>query len=376
MAIVADRRAVLKAGALIAAPMLNVGEHAVFARSTARYSTRSVDIMKRALIIDMLAPLTLDFSPERWAERLTQAQADKYRSSGVTAFHHSVSTSGPDVYAQTLHYMAAWNGFIARNDDRFLLVDKAGDIARAKAAGKIAVIMGIQNAEHFRTAEDVGTFWRLGQRCSQLTYNSQNFIGSGSTDLVDGGLSEFGVSIVKAMNATRMLVDISHCGDRTTLDAIEASTGPVAITHSNCRALNNHPRLKTDEAIRRLVAKGGVMGITGVRNFVSAREPTTVDDFLAHIDHVARLVGVEHVGIGSDTDLDGYDKMKPEYARMLRAGQRSSYAFREKMDIEGFTGPQKYFDLTEALLRKGHSDADILGILGGNFQRLLKQVWA
>ena len=100
-----------------------------------------------------------------------------------------------------------------------------------------------------------------------------------------------------------MLVDVSHCGDRTTLDAIELSPKPIAITHSNCRALNNHPRLKTDEAIRKLAAKGGVMGITGVRMFVRDQEPTTIEHIVDHIDHVVKLVGIEHVGIGSDSDL-------------------------------------------------------------------------
>src|SRR5690606_23971525 len=107
----------------------------------------------------------------------------------------------------------------------------------------------------------------LGQRCSQLTYNSQNRIGSGSTDRVDGGVSDFGVAIIKAMNDAGMLVDVSHSGDRTTLDAIELSPVPISFTHSNCRALVDHPRVKTDEAIIALAKKGGVMGITGVRMF-------------------------------------------------------------------------------------------------------------
>ena len=204
-------------------------------------------------------------------------------------------------------------------------MDKAADLDRAKAAGKFAVIMGIQNSDHFRKPEDVKTFYQLGQRCSQLTYNSQNFIGTGGTDRVDGGVSDFGASIIAAMNEIGMLVDVSHCGDRTTLDAIELSKQPIAITHSNCRALNNHPRLKTDEAITKLAAKGGVMGITGVRNFVRDREPTTIEHIVDHIDHVVKLVGIEHVGIGSDSDLNGYDDM-PADQRKRAAGRRTSRA--------------------------------------------------
>jgi membrane dipeptidase len=123
----------------------------------------------------------------------------------------------------------------------------------------------------------------LGLRCVQLTYNTQNLLGSGSTERVDGRISDYGEQIIKSMNEVGMLVDVSHSGDKTTLDAIELSPRPIAFTYSNCRALNNHPRLKTDEAIRELAAKGGVMGITGVRMFVKDKEPTTVEDIIDHI---------------------------------------------------------------------------------------------
>ena len=165
--------------------------------------------------------------------------------------------------------------------------------------------MGLQNADEFREAEGRQGVLRVGSALRAADLQHQNLIGSGSTERVDGGISDYGVEIIKAMNEVGMLIDVSHSGDRTTLDAIELSPKPIAFTHSNCRALNNHPRLKTDEAIRKLAAKGGVMGITGVRNFVKDNEPTTVEDIVDHIDHVVKLVGIEHVGIGSDSRLDG-----------------------------------------------------------------------
>src|SRR3546814_201256 len=177
------------------------------------------------------------------------------------------------------------------------------------------------------------------------------------------------------MNTVGMLVDVSHSGDRTTLDAIDISAKPIAITHSNCRALIDHPRVKTDEAIKALAAKGGVMGITGVRNFVSKTDPTTIVNYVDHIDHVVKLVGIDHVGIGTDSDLYGYDDTSPEMNKMLRGAYKDSYAFREKIDIDGFDHPLKMFDLTEELLRRDYSDANILAVLGGNFQRLLTATW-
>ena len=376
----ATRRALIRgaagAAAATAFPMLNFGSFRAFASGAREYSTRAIDLVGRSLVIDMLGVLKIDFRPEAYADPLTPAEIVAFRASGITGFHNAIGTGGPDVREETLAFLAGWMGFAARNSDLFSVVDTAADLDRAKAAGKVAVIMGIQNAAHFRGPDDVKAFDQLGQRCSQLTYNSQNLLGTGATDRVDGGVSDFGASIIAAMNETGMLVDVSHCGDRTTLDAIEISSKPIAITHSNCRALNDHPRLKTDEAIRKLAARGGVMGITGVRNFVSKTEPTTVEHIVDHIDHVVKLVGIDHVGIGSDSDLNGYDDMPADQRKELLGMYKASYAFRDKLDTDGFDHPKKTFDLTEALIRRGYSDAAIEAVLGGNFRRLLGSTWA
>lgn|SRR5690606_3481073 len=364
----------LAAGA-VAFPMIARGRHRVFPALDTQYSTRAIDLMRESLVIDMLAPVKLDFRPEYYASRISEQDAEEIRASGITGFHHAVGLGGPNAHEAVLEYMAAWSGFVGRNSHVFTLVGEAGDLDRAKAEGKAGVILGLQNADHFRTPADVRRFYLLGMRCAQLTYNSQNYIGSGSTERVDGGISDFGVAIIEAMNECGMLIDVSHCGDRTTLDAIEISPRPIAITHSNCRALNNHPRVKTDEAIRRLAAKGGVMGITGVRMFVRDRDPTTVEHMVDHIDHVARLAGIEHVGIGSDADLNGYDDMPAEQNAMLRGAYKSSYGFREKIDTDGFDHPRKVYDLTEAMIRRGYTDEHIRLVLGGNFRRLLAATW-
>lgn len=371
------RRRLLK-GAIattILSPMINVGRYTVFADTPRKYSARAVKVIERSLVIDMLAPLELDFRPSAYSQPMTEKQAAEFRESGITAFHHAFGIDGPRVYEDALRFLAGWQGFAGRNADVFSLVGRADDLTRAKEQRKIAVIMGIQNAAHFRQPDDVKAFYQLGLRCCQLTYNRQNLIGSGSTDRVDGGVSDFGAEIIKAMNEVGMLVDVSHCGDRTTLDAIDISPVPIAITHSNCRALNNHPRLKTDEAIRKLAAKGGVMGVTGVRNFVRDREPTTVEHIVDHIDHVVRLVGIEHVGIGSDADLNGYDDMPREQLDRLRASYKSNYAFRARLDTDGYDHPKKIYDLTEAMISRGYSDDNIAAVLGGNFRRLLSATW-
>lgn len=342
------------------------------------YSKRAIGIVESAGAIDMLGLVTInDDEWKRWesADGMTEADRARFTTCGIKVFHHSFGMGGPNSFTDALQYFAAVNGFIARYSDTFTRVARYRDLEALIRSPKVGVIPGLQNSEHFRTPDDVKLFYSLGQRVSLLTYNSQNLLGCGSTERRDCGISDFGVAIIEKMNEVGMLVDVSHCGDMTTLQAFELSKKPVAITHSNCRALVDHPRCKTDEAIRKMAATGGVMGITGVRMFVRSSEPTTIEHIVDHVDHVAKLVGVEHVGIGSDCDLSGYDALPAEQNKALRAAYKSSYAFRERLDIEGFDHPRKVFDLTEALLRRGYGDADIVGILGGNFRRLLKNVW-
>jgi membrane dipeptidase len=380
-----SRRTLLKqtaaAGlASMAAPMINLGRFQLFGQGTPEYSARAIGLVQRSLVIDMLAPFTLDFNKQaKWevnAETFSDATFQEFLDSGINVFHPAIGLGGITPFETALRWFASWNSFIAGNDTRLMRVDSAGDFARIKSSGKIAVILGLQNSEHFRTPNDVNLFHALGQRVSQLTYNSRNLIGNGSTERRDEGISDFGVAIIERMNKVGMAVDVSHCGDRTTLDAFELSQKPVLITHSNVRALaNGHPRDKADEAILAVKKSGSVMGITGVRMFVSDKEPTTIETALDHFDYVAKRIGPEHLGVGSDIDLHGYDDMPPELNKQLRAGYKGSYGFREKIDIEGIDHPKRMFDLTEGLIRRKYSDANIEGILGGNFKRVLTDIW-
>lgn len=374
------RAALAGAGALVA-PTFNRGRYQVFAASPTEYSVRAIDLVKRATVIDMLSLLTLDFGKQaKWfadPESFTAADLQPFKDSGINILHPAIGLGGPDAYEGALKFFALWNGFIADHDEQFMRIDSAADLDRVKTSGKIGILLGLQNSDQFRTPADVDFFRGLGQRVSQLTYNARNLIGNGSTERRDEGISDFGAAIIERMNKVGMAVDVSHCGDRTTLDAFELSRKPVLITHSNCRALvPGHPRDKTDEAIKRVGAAGGVMGITGVRMFVKADEPTTIEHVLDHFDHVRKLIGPEHLGVGSDIDLYGYDKMPPDLNKKLRAGYKGSYGFREKIDVEGLDHPKRMFDLTEGLIRRKYSDKDIEGILGGNFKRVLAQIWA
>ena len=305
----------------------------------------------------MLGLLTLDWPLlDRWHQdpsAFTDADFRKLRSSGIDVFHPAVAfeTQSHEV---TRTWFEKWNRFIAWHPDYFLRVDGPNDLARAKQESRIGIILGMQDANHLRSVDDVDAFYRMGQRLTQLTYNSANDLGDGCKVSQDRGLTAFGLAVVERMNSIGMAIDVSHCGQRTSLDAIAASKKPVLITHSNCRALApGVARCKPDEVIRAAARSGGVLGITAVRHFVRTKNPVTIEDVLDHFDHAVKLVGVEHVGLGSDFDLDAH----PSY------------------DIPGLNNLNRVYELTEGLLRRGYTEADLALMLGGNFERALRQIW-
>ncbi len=317
--------------------------------------------MRESTVIDMLGLLTLDYRRlSAWqtgSGAFPAQQYERLRRSGVTVIHPAVGFIQGDIRNSSHGDLTRWNLFLAAYPDKFVRVDGAADIERAKASGKIGVILGLQNSAHFRSLADVDAFYAMGQRVSQLTYYN-NLLGGGSTDPACG-LSQYGAQVVGRMNELGMAIDVSHCSDRTTLDAIEASRKPVLVTHSNCRALvPNSVRCKSDEAIRKLAAQGGVFGVTLVRGFVRASGPATMEHVLQHIDHVASLAGVEHVGLGTDVDLDGRDGNGPR-----------------RLDLDGSSYSEKIYEVTEGLVRRNYSPADIRAILGGNFRRALGEIW-
>lgn len=359
------RTGLLAGAGVLAAPMLNLGRVRVFADDDVQYSVRAVELVNNSMVIDMLGLLTLDW-PTLWrwqSEPALFGPADlqKLRASGVNVFHPAVDPNQGDAHAAALRWTAGWNHLLHGHPESLLRIDGAADLARTRAEGKIGILIGFQNADHFRTVADVGLFYGLGQRVSQLTYNDHNRLGAGCKETRDLGLTPYGAEIVLEMNRLGMAVDVSHCAEPTAIDAFAVSKKPVLITHSNCRALVPHPRCKSDAAIRAMAKRGGVMGITVVPAFVRAGQPATIDHVLDHFDHVARLVGVEHVGLGSDADVDTID---PKTGKI-----------RARYEVRGLEPLRRVFELTEKLVRRGYSDAQIELMLGGNFQRALTEIW-
>ena len=383
-----NRRSAIKTISKVAAlsfgfPYINRGSFQLFASSTNRYSAKVIELVTENLVIDMLGLLSLNGETrKRWGpdgKGISISDIKIFKSSGINVFHNAYGVGGKtqtEAKMNVLNYVGNLNGIVANRPDVFMRIDSIKDMQEVMKNRKTGVMIGVQNADHFISPDDVNLFNDLGQRVSQLTYNSRNMIGNGATERMDGGISDFGESIIKRMNEVGMAIDVSHCGDQTTLDAFDISNKPVLITHSNVRSLNpNHPRCKTDEAIIKMAKAGSVVGITNVRNFVKATEPTTIEHLLDQYDHVRDLVGSEHLGVGSDIDLYGYDAMPKKQYDALKAMYKGSYAFREKIDIEGIDHPKRMFDLTAGLIRRKYSNREIRGILGQNFKRVLAKIW-
>lgn len=270
--------------------------------------------------------------------------------------------------------------WIEASADKALLAETVEDILRAKKEGKVAVTLAHQNTSYIGDDLNmIDVLYRLGVRMVQLTYNERNLVGDGCTETTDVGLSKFGRAVVKEMNRIGMIIDLSHCGDQTTLDAIEASEDPVIISHSNPRALCNNVRNKTDEMIKRAAEKGGIIGITTYHPLLGARKDKDVglDDFLDHIDYVVNLVGIDHLGIGSDYGPGTRDKalhesrsgrfwdLYPEVCGLCKPGQAT----------KGLEELQCYPNITKGLVERGYSEDDVQKILGGNSLRVFRQVW-
>lgn len=359
------RQGLLAGAGALTAPMLSFGRAGLFGDDRIEHSIRAIDLVASTRVIDMLGLLTLDWPRfQSWHRVPGSFREEDYlrlRRSGIDIFHPAVEPNHPRPFEATRAWVANWHTLLHREARHFRPVLGLEDLDPPPGDRRFGILVGFQNSEHFRTADDVEMFHTLGQRVSQLTYNGANRLGSGCQVERDRGLTGLGAEVVSEMNRLGMAVDVSHCGERTTLDTFIASTKPVLVTHSNCHALASHPRCKSDTVLREMARGGGVMGITGVRAFVRQGAPARREDLLDHFDHVARLVGIEHVGLGTDTDPGTLD---PNTGRV-----RPAYR------IAGLDANRRVFDIAEGLLDRGYSDRDVAGVLGDNFRRALGAIW-
>jgi membrane dipeptidase len=259
----------------------------------------------------------------------------------------------------------------------------AADILRARDEGRIGLIYGFQNAAMLGDRMDrVDIFYDLGVRIVQLTYNPANALGDGSMAPQNRGLTEFGRKAIERLNAKRIMVDLSHSGQRTCLEAAGASKQPVSINHTGCRAVTDLPRNKSDEELRLVASRGGFVGIYFMP-FLSKASNASAADVVAHIEHAVNICGEDYVGIGTDGSITGVDDMAAyrgraakEVARRRAAGIGATGENPDTIPmVADLQGPGQFEKLAGLLKSKGYREARIDKILGLNFLGFARRVW-
>ncbi|MDC8012328.1 dipeptidase [Tahibacter soli] len=352
--------------------------------AAAARTTRAWRGYRDAIVVDTLSggPSNAD-ATEPYATLDARALGEA-RASGMTACNVTVSGVGSyaNDYAETIRAIAYWNGEIAAHPEHLSLVRRAADLADAKKTGRLGLIYGFQDATPFGDdAKRLDEFWGLGVRVFQLTYNRRNLVGDGCLEPGNAGLSTFGLELVEKINAKRGLVDLSHSGQRTALEAIAASKAPVVISHTACAALVARPRNKTDEELKAVADKGGVVGIY-LMPFLRLEGQPMAQDLIRHIEHAVKVCGEDHVAIGTDGVLPAvettpaYQKMFKEFVAQRIA--RGIAAPGESVDVYNFVPdlntPDRLDTLAAMLSQRGHADARIAKIVGGNFARVFGEV--
>jgi membrane dipeptidase len=326
----------------------------------------SAALHRRLIVID-----ALEFS--NWSRPLLEELV----AGGLTAVH--VTVAYWESARETLSAIGRWHRLFRRHGDILTPARRGADIEKAKREGKVAVILGAQNASPIEDDLSlVAVFHDAGLRIMQLTYNNQSLIGAGCYEKEDGGVSRFGRKVIAEMNRAGMIVDLSHSAERTSREAIEASARPVAITHANPLSFHKALRNKSDDLLRALAARGGMLGFSLYPFHLKGGAECTLEDFTAMIARTVEMIGIDHVGIGSDACRGwGYDTL--EWMRSGRwtdeadFGEGSAQAKGWPAQPAWFSGPADMANLTDGLLARGFAEAEVARIMGGNWLRFFTE---
>ncbi len=300
---------------------------------------------------------------------------EEMRAGGVTAANCTCSVW--EGFQATMENVAQWKRWFREHDDLLLQVHGTDDIRRAKRDGRTGIVLGWQNTSALEDrAEFVEVFRDLGVRVMQLTYNTQNLVGSGCWESRDGGLSDFGRDVIDEMNRCGVLVDLSHVGPKTSADAVRHSAKPVAYTHCCPTGIMEHPRNKSDDQMRAVVERGGFVGVATYPPFLPWGDETTVDQCVDVFEYVMDVAGEDAVGIGTDFTQDQevsfFEWLRSDkgHGRLLVPGKPRV----PRLPI-GLATIKEFPNLTAAMARRGWSESRIRKVLGENWLRFLGEVW-
>ena len=325
---------------------------------------RTARLLAEAIVCDMTLPWG------NWEEG-KDTILPRYAAANV----HFVSLSvGLDriPFDETVRAIARERARFRGWSDRICLVESVADIRKARAEGRLAVGFHFQGSNGLGgMVEMVEVYYRLGVRQMLLAYNQRNQAADGCSERTDSGLSRYGMRLVDEMNRVGMVVDCTHMGYQSSMDAMEMSRSPVLFSHSNAKTLLAHDRNISDEQIRACARTGGVVGVTGVGHFLQADMRATVEAFVRHLDYLAELIGPAHVGLGVD------HVYYTSHKAAQRAGARDMYpqGYPATGEAGSYLAPEDIPRIADRLVVLGWPDEHIHGVLGANYLRVCEQVW-
>ena len=306
-------------------------------------------------------------------------------NSGVTAAIITVAPNGrfwfgEEGYQTTLNKLDYWDRHARRHPSQLHHIRTLADLQHAKQEKKFGLIYGFQDTSPIGEDLDrIPMYQRRGVRVIQLTHNRRNLVGDGAMEAGNAGLSNFGHEVIQGLEANRIVVDIAHGGRRTTLEGIQACKRPMLLSHTGCAAISDVPRCMPDEVLRAMADRGGVAGMVFWPYLTRHGQPMA-EDLIGHIEHAINVCGEDHVGIGTDAVVSAMDRT-PEYERqtaewvrhMVEMGwfeQGNMYTF-----IPDLNHIRRLETLGALLSQRGHSQERIGKILGGNFHRVMGEIW-
>lgn len=260
------------------------------------------------------------------------------------------------------------------------IVESVHDIRQAHASGGIGIVLGLEASTPIESEIDrIDVLYGLGIRQLGIAYSESNALGSGMKEAHDGGLTVFGQRAVERMNRLGIAIDVSHSGDRTSLETIEASQAPVFITHAGARSVWPTPRMKPDDVLRVCASSGGVIGIEAApHTTISADHPRHgLESVMRHFEYCAELMGMEHVAFGPDTLYGDHVALHRELAkRPSHAGAAPVVPHETVEYVHGLENPsENFYSIVGWLVANGYRDAEIKAVIGGNILRVLERVW-
>jgi membrane dipeptidase len=351
-------------------------------RTAAKLTRRAMVLHQNAIVIDsegvsILLPSVHLPQPERKGISFI----DRALGAGVTALNTTLGQGpiapGPDDLRGLLSSIYGHLVYLELHQTKLALVTTANDILRFKRRGKLGVIFGVQGIAP-KIEGDLTLLrilHKLGLRVATLTQNERSLLGCGCMEQTDSGLTQLGAACVREMNRLGMLVDLAHSGELTAIQALELAEVPCIVSHANARALADHPRNVTDTVLKALATNGGVIGVTAYAPFLRDRRAgrATIDHMIDHVCHISSLIGLKHVGIGSD-HFEAESEVRYGAFAIWFPGSQRGYDMRE-VNARGFETVDDWPAMTEALLRRGFSEKETLAILGRNHLRVFRSAW-